>query len=186
MSFTYPIPRTLHQIAKVPLLMQHDAQHIAKLWDQQFSHRKDVVTAVLEEQMFNQLRQNAKRSPVFVVPLHMENQGSYNMMLQFVDPKSVLFTSVDSFKVMGIEKSAPYFVLTFFDELLPQKGIVLLRGDIVNPKDVSKSNAKMLLGLTVKFYTDLNLYNWVECFNHRSRNFDFEEFKRRCQHLFAS
>lgn len=179
----YPVPRNLKEVAKVPLLMQRDPLTITSLWKQQFERRNDVVTCVIDSQKYKQMTNNAKHSPMFVLPVHVDQLGSYNCVLQFVDNKSVLFTSIDSYKVNGIEKSAPYFIVTIFDELLDNKGIALVRGDIVNQKDVSKTNAQMLLRATVQFYTDLNLYKWVECFNHRSREFDFDEFRRQCQHV---
>ncbi|GBE62686.1 ATP synthase mitochondrial F1 complex assembly factor 1 [Babesia ovata] len=121
--------------------------------------------------------------PMFVLPVQVGTLGSYNMILQYVDTKSVLFTSVHSFKSHGMEKSPPYFILTFYGELLKQKNIVLVRGDIVNPKDVSKVNANKLMEHTVKFYSDINLYKWVDRFNNRPREFEFEDFKRKCKHV---
>lgn len=183
MSFTYPVPRDLKDIAKVPLLMQRDPQTIAALWKKQFENRKDVVTSVMSSQEYDRVRNNAKRSPMFVLPVEVEGRGNYNCILQFIDAKSALFTSVDSCKVNGIRSAPPYFILTAFDELVAKRGIVLVRGDIVNPRDVSKENAQMLMSATLKFYTDINLYIWVERFNHRSREFEFEEFKRQCRSI---
>uniref|UniRef100_A0A1E1X118 Putative mitochondrial f1-atpase assembly protein n=1 Tax=Amblyomma aureolatum TaxID=187763 RepID=A0A1E1X118_9ACAR len=102
------------------------------------------------------------------------------MIMQHVDARTVLFTSVDSFKVLGMEASSPYFILTFFDELATQKGIVLIRGDIVNPTDVSKCAGIWLMKYTLKFYSDINLYRWVLCFNHRPNEFQFDQFKNMC------
>ncbi|CDR96195.1 ATP synthase mitochondrial F1 complex assembly factor 1 [Babesia bigemina] len=183
MSFMYPVPRILNEIAKVPLLMRCDTQTIAGIWAQQFERRDNVVVMTLGGQVFQQLSKNAKRSPMFVLPVQVETRGTYNMILQHVDSKSVLFTSVHSFKSYGMEKSSPHFILTFYDELLVQKNIILVRGDIVNPTDVSKSNAKKLMEHTVKFYSDINLYKWVDCFNNRPREFEFEDFKRKCKHI---
>ncbi|GIX61917.1 ATP synthase mitochondrial F1 complex assembly factor 1 [Babesia caballi] len=182
-SFMYPVPRTLNEVAKVPLLLQHDPQTIAGLWQRQFEQRNDVVTCTVDAGSYRQLSNNAKRSPMFILPVQVDRRGTYNMVLQYVDTKSVLFTSVDSFKVLGMERSPPYFILTFFDELVAQKNIVLVRGDIVNPKDVSKVNAKRLMEATVRFYTDMNLYHWVEGFNHRPREFIFDQFVSKCKHV---
>eukprot|EP00371_Babesia_bovis_P000079 XP_001608726.1 hypothetical protein [Babesia bovis T2Bo] len=107
------------------------------------------------------------------------------MFLQFSDGKSGLFTSVDAYKKLGIHRSPPYFILTLFDELLEQKDIVLVRGDIVNPKDVSKQNAERLMNLTIQFYTDINLYRWVDTFNNRPRDFQYDEFVRSCGYLLS-
>nr|BAN66141.1 conserved hypothetical protein [Babesia bovis] len=183
-SFMYPVPRNLKDVAKVPLLLQCDAGKICDLWRKQFKHRNDVVTNVISGSIYRQLRHNINRSKMFIFPISV-GAGSYNMFLQFSDGKSGLFTSVDAYKKLGIHRSPPYFILTLFDELLEQKDIVLVRGDIVNPKDVSKQNAERLMNLTIQFYTDINLYRWVDTSNNRPRDFQYDEFVRSCGYLLS-
>ncbi|GFE52639.1 ATP synthase mitochondrial F1 complex assembly factor 1 [Babesia ovis] len=183
MSFMYPVPRKLSEVAKVPLLMQCDSQKISSLWKQQFKDRNDVVTTTIPAGLYEQLSHNVSSSKMFILPIKVNESSSYNMIVQFANPKSALFTSVDSYKALGFDKSPPYFILTFFDELVKQKGIVLVRGDITNPKDVSKPNAERLMNMTIQFYSDINLYRWVDRFNNRSREFQFEDFVASCRHI---
>lgn len=53
-----------------------------------------------------------------------------------------LFTYLEDFKRHG-SSAPPYFVLTLFPELLFQKGLVLVRGDIINFK-LTKPEAEKL------------------------------------------
>ncbi|KAK2194374.1 ATP11 [Babesia duncani] len=178
MSFTYPVPRTLHEVAKVPLLKSRDPETIAKLWEAQFCNRNDVVTRTISHESFIQIAINAKHSPMFLVPLNKGHGKHFNLVAQFASSKNILFTSVDSVKVNGLEQSPPYYIVTLYDELSSSKNLVLVRGDITNPKDITKNDAKFIMGYILAFYTDFNLYQWVHQFNHNAREFDLEKFNQ--------
>jgi len=64
---------------------------------------------------------------------------------------------LDDYKKHGTHAS-PYFILTLFDELLFQKGLVLVRGDIINFK-ISKPEAENIMLETLNSYTVPHLYD---------------------------
>ncbi len=46
---------------------------------------------------------------------------------------SILMTYLEDYKIQG-PLAQPYFILTFFEELLAKKGLCLIRGDILDYK----------------------------------------------------
>ncbi|EKX73504.1 conserved hypothetical protein [Theileria equi strain WA] len=182
-SFTYPVPKSLREVAKVQLLQQRDPETIKQLWNAQFAEKREVVTTSMSVKAYETLSFNSKSAPMFILPVKRGSGSYFNAILQFAS-KSVLYTSVDSFKAKGLPNSEPYFILTFFDELA-HRDVVLVRGDVINTRDVSKENARALMDNTIMFYTDFNLFQWVKTFNKRPQEFDYEEFKRKCSKLFV-
>ena len=62
--------------------------------------------------------------------------------------------------------AAPYFILTFFEELLEKKQLVLMRGDIIDYK-IDKIEGKNLYKEMIKFYLNEDLYSqFVYNFNN--------------------
>lgn len=64
----------------------------------------------------------------------------------------------------------PYFVLSFYDELAADKGLVLVRGDVM-PVALSEAEGKKLLALVREFY--LEKPEEIKAFNKGT--FDFEK-----------
>ncbi len=87
---------------------------------------------------------------------------------------------MDDFQKKGSE-ATPYFILTLFDELLFQKELVLIRGDVVNFK-ITKEEAKDLMLQTLNNFTQMALYEkYILPFNHNQAAFDFQDFAQYYQ-----
>ena len=103
------------------------------------------------------------------------------MVSQYQD-KSILFTFADEFKRKGIF-AVPYFVLTFFDELIPDKKLALIRGDIIDHQLV-KSEAQELGSNLLNFYLSAQLLDeFVHPFNQNSSLFSYPKY---CEHFSIS
>ena len=94
-------------------------------------------------------------------------------MLSQSQEKSNLFTYLEDYK-KNPERAFPYFVLTLFDELIIKKGIVLVRGDIVDNL-ITKNEASLILKSFLGYYIETGLYeDNVRCFNHEPSKFNHE------------
>ena len=63
-----------------------------------------------------------------------------------------------------------------FEELLLSKGVVLMRGDIIDFK-LNKSEADYLAHNLINFYLSPEIYeNFIRKFNHDSNNFDYNKY----------
>jgi len=100
-------------------------------------------------------------------------------MLMQAQNKSFLFTFLEDFKKNPLG-ATPYLVLTIFDELEVKKGLVLVRGDIVN-NQMSKEESLRLMNLTFDHYMREELFGKIHQFNHEPNSFNFDEFIQQCR-----
>lgn len=95
-------------------------------------------------------------------------------MSQF-QPPYCLFTYLEAFQ-RDPTRAEPYMAVTFFDDFLERKGIVLVRGDFSG--HLTKEDASRLLRLTKHYYsTDPKK---VEEFNRRPAEFDVDAYFAEC------
>ena len=77
-----------------------------------------------------------------------------------------MFTYLEDYK-KSPESAVPYLVVTLFDELKVKKGVVPVRGDIIDLK-LTKKEAEVLMMAYLVHYIEGGLYEeTVETFNHR-------------------
>lgn len=82
---------------------------------------------------------------------------------------------MDEYKKNGM-LAEPYFVSTFYEELLEMKGLVLVRGSPIEER-VTPKEAKTILGLTISFYMTPTLFtDHVYTFNKDTSNFDYQRY----------
>jgi len=68
-------------------------------------------------------------------------------------------------------------VLSFFTEFKENKGLVLMRGDIINEKELFRPGAMRLFKLLEHFYTDdAHFDQWVKQFNQQADRFSFDDY----------
>jgi ATP synthase F1 complex assembly factor 1 len=183
--FTYPIPKQLNEVARLPLLQQESPIKIRQLWLEQFKDRNDVVVGTMALKEFEQFRANAKECPMFLVPVMKTESSFFNLVSQFQDGKHCLLTSVNAYRE-NPGAASPMMVITIYDELVKEKGIALVRGDLVNQLDLGKQDGEIILKFLREFY--LNNFKLISDFNKNSREFEFNdllqkfrEFRLNCQ-----
>ena len=183
-NFTFPIPRQLNEVARVPLLKQENAVKVRQLWLDQFKDRPDVVVGTMAKSEYTTFKANASACPMFLVPVMKPGGAAYfNLISQFQDGRHCLLTSLDAFRIDPATAS-PMMVSTIYDELIPDKSIALMRGDIVNRLEITKKDAQRILKFIRHFYT--NKFDLVRNFNLDSRNFDYESFLQVSKQFYAT
>lgn len=71
--------------------------------------------------------------------------------------------------------ATPHLILTHYSELLDSKGIVLVRGDILQPHALDIISAVSLMSNCHEFYTNRDQKGaFVHAFNHRQAEFDYK------------
>ena len=175
--FSFPVPKQLNEVARVPLLRQESAVKIRQLWLEQFKDRADVVVGTMAKGEYEQFKSNAVACPMFLSPVIKNPDGSsyFNLISQFQDGKYCLLTDMDAFKANPLNAS-PMMVITVYDELVTEKGIALIRGDIINRLEISRNEANSILKFLRVFYT--TKFDVVKRFNNQPRDFDYNEFIR--------
>jgi hypothetical protein len=128
---------------------------------------------------WRQLQARARSSPLFVLPLAKPG-GFLTLLLNWQGPVALL-TSVEEYRRFG-PGAPPHMAIMHYAELADDKGIVLLRGDVVNDAVISLAEARTLLQLVRAFYTDPAAHRLVYKFNHESDKFDFNELLAQLGH----
>lgn len=175
--FTFPIPKKLNEVARVPLLKQESPIKIRQLWQEQFKSRPDVVVGTMAKAEYDLFRANTSMWPVFIVPV-MKNESSYfNLVSQFQDGKHCLVTSLEAFR-QDPRNASPMMVATIYDELISEKGLALMRADIISRLDISREDAHKVMKCLRHIY--ISKPGLVKTFNIDPRNFDYEDFMKYC------
>jgi ATP synthase F1 complex assembly factor 1 len=169
-SFTYPCPRKLREVIKMSLFEKESPATIKTIWNEYHLSRPTNVSNVITSGQYLTLNKRLKESPFFLFPLKRES--GYFFMISQSQEKSNLFTFLENFK-KNPGNAAPYFVLTLFDELVLIKGLVLIRGDVIDHQ-VTKKEADLLLKSFIAYYIETGLYEEVQKFNHQPGLFNHE------------
>jgi len=78
------------------------------------------------------LTARAAASPLFVLPLSKKPGSFQTLLLQWQPPKRLLVTTVEEFKQWG-PQAPPHLTVQLFDDVVDSHGLVLARGDLINP-----------------------------------------------------
>jgi len=131
-----------------------------------------------------------KKHPQFILPLPREEQGAEIHFLQWTFPHqdtvNILFTHLAEYKLRG-EYASPHTTLTLHLELLPDKGMVLGQGTVVENKGVSVEEAKWLVMCLQKFYglqgKDQKPKKLLEMFSRGDARFNVEELLEEAEKI---
>eukprot|EP00466_Bigelowiella_natans_P019595 jgi/Bigna1/146631/aug1.118_g21339 len=169
-------PRKLEEIVKIPLLLMNEADKIVEIWTDYHSSKPGVFAGVLKgKRKFQVMMQRAQKSPLFIYPLvSPDGGGNYFVLVSQFQGKHCLFTSLEDFNEKK-ENAQPHLVITFYDELINEKDLVLIRTDICNPA-FSLQAAKNINESVVKHYVSSDGYDLVDRFNHDPSKFDIESY----------
>lgn len=170
--FTYPSPRLLKDIVKLPLLAMESTEKIETVWHERHFNDMARVGRIISQSKFDLLMSNSKQFPMFIFPVHRPS-GYIVLVSQFQD-RHCLLTGLEAYQKQG-SSAHPICVLTFYDELKEKKNVVLARCDITDPI-VTKNEVQRLYDDIVFTYTADGPLQSVREFNLRPSEFDFEAY----------
>ncbi|GLE01142.1 hypothetical protein PINS_up009972 [Pythium insidiosum] len=175
-GFSFPAPRTLQQIVKLELLENEEPAEIQRIWENYHAEKDDCIATTMSAAEFNAIKDRARSAPFFVFPVYRQG-GFFNMLCQFQDT-CFLITYLEAFKENpGL--APPCLTVSLFDNLLDKKELGLIRADVVNMLD--KAESEKLLNQLLASYSDESLFQWVDKFNNRPNEFDFEAYRKELE-----
>lgn len=68
-GFSYPGPKKLEEIVKLPLLNMHGTSEVKQIWLDYHKDHKTAVADTLGPEEFEMLMQRSQRCPMFVLPV---------------------------------------------------------------------------------------------------------------------
>mmetsp|Transcript_764 Transcript_764/g.1948 ORF Transcript_764/g.1948 Transcript_764/m.1948 type:complete len:206 (-) Transcript_764:333-950(-) len=170
----------LDTFVKVDLLKQETPERVREIWLEHHAAAEDAVGDIVTPEQADAIATRCRAAPHFVLPV-FRGEGFVNMLSNVVPGESrVMFSHLEDYK--ADPQSAPsQLTLAFYDDIAADLGLVLVRGDMSDV--MQKSEAAQLLRLWTHFYTDDKSYEWVETFNLRPAEFDFDAYMKAFESL---
>ena len=169
-------PKSLNELMKLESLEGKTSTEIESIWLEFHEHEAYRVASVMSRSEWQRFSTNAKQSPLFVLPITKPGGGYLSMLSQTQLPL-ILLTTVDEFRTQ-LTSAPAHLTLTIYSEL-ESKDLILLRGDIINDKTISKPEARLLTELLRAFYSSDADYKapsiGPHAFNHSPGSFSFED-----------
>ena len=171
-GFSFPAPRKLEQVIKYALLEREPPQRIREIWNTFHDARLDCVATTWTPEEFAGVQERKRRCPRFIYPVLKGDGKFFNLYAEWQD-KFCIFTFLDDYR-RSPSTAEPYLSVALFDDFLPRKQLVLVRGDFSG--HLLKGDATHLLNLMRYFY--FSDPRAVETFNLAPAQFDFARFLR--------
>ncbi|KAL8840441.1 MAG: hypothetical protein Q9170_001317 [Blastenia crenularia] len=181
---TPPGLKTLSSYLDLDKTIALPPREIEYIWRLRHASSPTSLCAILPSPTFTRIHEAARKYPQFILPL--PRQGSPGAEIHFLqwsfpapDIVTVLFTHLAEYKLRG-EFSQPHTTITLHLELMQEKGLVLMQGQVVEGRGVNVEEARWLVLCLQKFYggeekEDSARRKLMEMFSNGDREFDVDE-----------
>ena len=131
-------------------------KELTAIWRLRHANSPHNICAVVPASSYKAMEEAARTAPQFVLPVPHESQGAEIHFLQWTfDAESktstVLFTQLAEFKRRG-EFAQPHTTVTHHLDLLDERGLVMLQGQVMEGRGIQPEQAKWLLMCLQRFY----------------------------------
>ncbi|KAJ3022939.1 ATP synthase mitochondrial F1 complex assembly factor 1 [Thoreauomyces humboldtii] len=165
--------KTLAELTDLDRLRTESPETITKIWAT-YHAEQDTLCATIPAAVYARLSARAKQFPMFVLPLPRDS-GYEFFVMQFAGHQ-VFFTPLLEYQT-HVENARPMLVITHHTDLAADKGIVLMRGDPADPKQLTLPQAQNLVYQMQMFYVagPPEKLNLVDKFHKDPGAFDYKE-----------
>ncbi|KAL8801253.1 MAG: hypothetical protein Q9182_004602, partial [Xanthomendoza sp. 2 TL-2023] len=148
--------KTLSSYIDLPKTLALPPEEIEYIWRLRHASSPTSLCAVLPSRIYLRIQQTARKHPHFILPLPREGSpGGEIHFLQWSfpapDTATIVFTHLAEYKLRG-EFSQPHTTITMHLELMKEKGLVLMQGQVLRGRGVSVEDARWLILCLQKFY----------------------------------
>lgn len=176
--------KKLDDVIRLDRMKELNKEQIKSLWLESKSSKDATIFACLDAAQYDQIRENARKYPVFVflLPIHQRtaeneaNQNNYQFVLVQFDssrPQSlrVHFTPLAFFHTHK-ENAPATLSLNYFGEMKLEKDVVLMEGEY-DDKIFNLLEAQCLANQIQLFYATPDETDLLQNFNHDPATFDY-------------
>ncbi|KAL6877966.1 ATP11 domain-containing protein [Trichoderma longibrachiatum] len=140
----------LEKVAELP------EKELTAIWRLRHASSPQTLCAVIPAATYKAMEELARSSPFFVLPVPHESQGAEMHFLQWTwdaasKTSTVLFTQLVEYKTRG-EFAQPHTTVTHHLDLVEDKGLVLMQGQVMEGRGVQPDHAKWLVMCLQRFY----------------------------------
>mmetsp|Transcript_6855 Transcript_6855/g.12074 ORF Transcript_6855/g.12074 Transcript_6855/m.12074 type:complete len:240 (+) Transcript_6855:48-767(+) len=164
-------PKSLSDIAKVPLLARESPAKVRELWLENFRDKENVIAGVMRDEEFRALQAASAQFPMFLVPVP-RGSGYMNFVWQ-AQGSRFAYSTLEQFQSAGA--SAVDLGVSFYEEFISSHKLVLLYGELFS-NALDKGEGAAIIKYTREAYADPARLAWVKRFNQSPREFSYEEF----------
>ena len=147
--------KTLSSFLDLPKIRALPEKEIRSLWRLRFASSQTSLCGHFDKSIYIRIEAAARANPQFVLPLPQEGKGNEIHFLQWSfpapDTATVIFTRLAEYQLKG-EFSQPHTTITVHSELLEEKGLALMQGEVVDGKGINPDQAWWLVYQMEKFY----------------------------------
>jgi ATP synthase F1 complex assembly factor 1 len=167
------VPRKLDDVVKLELFEKMEPDGILGIWTKHHADKPELAAAAAAADELDRILERGTESPSFVWPVRRQG-GHLLLYSQFAPAHSMFaFTFLEDYR-RSPELAPPWMSVLLYDELVPTKGIALLRAESDGDR-LTKAETEGLLSLVRRFYGTED-YDKVWAFNHSQRRFDLKAY----------
>ncbi|PFH61758.1 hypothetical protein XA68_16378 [Ophiocordyceps unilateralis] len=146
----------LDAIVDVDKVRQLPEKELTAIWRLRHADSPQNMCAVVPASTYRTMESAARKAPQFVLPVPHAGQGAEMHFLQWTfdaasNTSTVLFTQLAEYKARG-GFAQPHTTVTHHLDLAADKGLVLMRGQLVDGRGVRPEHAKWLVMGLQRFY----------------------------------
>jgi ATP synthase F1 complex assembly factor 1 len=177
--------KSLDQIMHLDLIKDKDPETISQIWNQHYANRQGL-SAVLPLESYQRLKERSLKYPSFILPLPRD-EGAEIFWIQFSGSQCYI-TSLAEYK-LRVEQARPYVILTHYDDLANEKGIVLMRGELCEDDKgkllMEANDAQLLVYQIQQFYVTggEEKQRLLETFHERPNEFSLDQLLNEANRL---
>ncbi|PON24735.1 hypothetical protein TGAM01_v206243 [Trichoderma gamsii] len=140
----------LEKVAELP------EKELTAIWRLRHASSPQTLCAVIPAPAYQAMESLARGNPYFVLPVPHESQGAEMHFMQWTfdaasKTSTVLFTQLAEYKARG-EFAQPHTTVTHHLDLIKDKGLVLMQGQVMEGRNVQPDHAKWLVMCLQRFY----------------------------------
>jgi len=131
-------------------------KELSVIWRLRHANSPSKLSAVVPGNAYKAMEEAARSAPQFVLPVPHESQGAEIHFVQWTfdapsRTSTVLFTQLSEYKLRG-EFAQPHTTITHHLDLLDDRGLVLMQGQVMDERGVQPEQAKWLVMCLQRFY----------------------------------
>jgi ATP synthase mitochondrial F1 complex assembly factor 1 len=151
-----PAVKSLGEILSLDRARELPEKDLTDAWRLMHSSSPQSLCAAVPAATYRAMADLARRTPQFILPVPHPDQGAEIHFLQwhFDAPSktsTVLFTQLAEYKARG-EYSQPHTTITHYLDLMEDRGLVLMHGQVMDGRGVQPDAARWLVMCLQRFY----------------------------------
>lgn len=184
-SFTYSFagPKKLEDLLKKDIIDGKTGDEITDIWYTYHEEKSNTVGLVLTGETGKKVLSRASECPLYVQPIFRDD-GYFVLVSQFQGPSHFLCAYLEDYK-MDPNAATPLLSISIFDDYASDKGIALVRGEVLN-LGIEVNEGRKFVESLLDNYRIEEEFSSVKAFNKNPNEFRFEDYISRMRNKWKS